>query len=251
MPVWKDLPLPVALFENEDFFALNKPAGLPSERLSSDLTAPCAVNWALQAFPQASFCHPNSLLEQGLLHRLDPGTSGVLLFAKTEKAWHAIRHLWKQKPQVIQKKYRALATFPPRSLLAALPRLIEIPLGHDRRSAKKMKTLPPARLYSIRGKPLPARTWIHEVKPVQNPQNTGLQASLLGDYHLEIETGFRHQIRCHLAAAGLPLLGDSLYGGLASSRLWLHAWQIQLPGIPLIEAPLPLHWPKVKPEQGK
>jgi len=55
-----------------------------------------------------------------------------------------------------------------------------------------------------------------------------------------------HQIRCVLASLGHPVLGDSIYGGAASDRLWLHAWKLELPLRSgqriLIEADLPEGW---------
>jgi 23S rRNA-/tRNA-specific pseudouridylate synthase len=56
-----------------------------------------------------------------------------------------------------------------------------------------------------------------------------------------------HQIRCHLASQGWPILGDSLYKGDTSERLWLHAWKLSLPAgdgktLELV-APLPEGWP--------
>jgi 23S rRNA-/tRNA-specific pseudouridylate synthase len=63
---------------------------------------------------------------------------------------------------------------------------------------------------------------------------------------LQLVTGRKHQLRKHLADAGLPVVGDARYGPRRPTRvpdfpdrLWLHAWRITLPGR-VIEAPLPL-----------
>jgi len=79
-----------------------------------------------------------------------------------------------------------------------------------------------------------------------SPIQTGKDFSLLD---VVIYTGVTHQIRCHLAAAGHPIAGDTLYGStLSAPRHWLHAARIVCrhppTGIPLdLACPLPADWP--------
>jgi 23S rRNA-/tRNA-specific pseudouridylate synthase len=60
-------------------------------------------------------------------------------------------------------------------------------------------------------------------------------------------TGVMHQIRAHVSDCGWPVVGDAMYGGSPSTRLWLHAWKIELPfpdgSVVRAEAPLPSSWP--------
>jgi 23S rRNA-/tRNA-specific pseudouridylate synthase len=90
---------------------------------------------------------------------------------------------------------------------------------------------------AIRGKPLPAQTWIHRVRE-------GTQG--MHDFEIQITTGVMHQIRCHLASQGWPILGDPIYRGNPSSRLWLHAWKLEIPlasGARLaLQSTLPVDW---------
>ena len=86
---------------------------------------------------------------------------------------------------------------------------------------------------ATRGPALPARTRILNA--------TQLRAGMV-DFHIQIETGVMHQIRAHLAFLGFPISGDRTYGGAPSSRLWLHAWKLDLPPYS-IEAPIPKNWP--------
>ena len=60
-----------------------------------------------------------------------------------------------------------------------------------------------------------------------------------GLVELEPLTGRTHQLRVHMAHLGCPIMGDKLYGGSAAPRLMLHAWQIEIPGLDIITAPIP------------
>jgi tRNA pseudouridine32 synthase/23S rRNA pseudouridine746 synthase len=53
-------------------------------------------------------------------------------------------------------------------------------------------------------------------------------------------TGRTHQLRAHMAALGHPIIGDAKYGGPMSERMWLHAYQLELPEIGILSAPLPV-----------
>lgn len=240
------------IFDSAEIFALNKPAHTPSLPHSEKETD-TAVNSALATFPKLSElaesgqCKP---LEPGLLHRLDNETSGVLVFAKTAEAFEHFRHHW--KTDRITKIYRAIVYSDPNSAAIALPTVITQPLGHDSKSSRRMIALPlgsdgqPTEwsLKKIRGKPLEARTRILRSEKLRSLPN----GQTLLDLEIEIETGVMHQIRCHLAHLGFPIIGDTVYGGAEPSqlglqkRLYLHAWKLLLKtqGAPtVIEAPLP------------
>jgi 23S rRNA-/tRNA-specific pseudouridylate synthase len=125
-----------------------------------------------------------------------------------------------------------------------LPHSILLEIGHDLKSSKKMRVLDPKlpvslkeQLRRVRGKPQPAKTIL--LKALKYTESKI-------DFEIEIQTGVMHQIRAHLAHLGFPLLGDSIYRGKPSSRLWLHAWKLHLNGR-WIEAPLPEDWSTEKP----
>jgi 23S rRNA-/tRNA-specific pseudouridylate synthase len=183
-------------------------------------------------------------LESGILHRLDTGTSGCLVFAKTQIAFERIHAAW--KTHEVLKIYRALsrpALDTPPTL--PLPEPIDLAIGHDIKSKRRMRVISaewsPHQLKTrIRGKPLPALTRVLEHRTLKQGVH---------ELTVAIDTGVMHQIRVHLAHFGLPLLGDPVYGGSPSRRLGLHAWKVRLPslsstGLPLdITAPLPEFWP--------
>lgn len=238
-PQYSGPPITI-LFENESLIAISKPSGVPSVPHSPEETG-TAVNFILQERPELLAL--SSDLNSMLLHRLDNGTSGVLLFGKTREDFETLRKTWKTSTQ--EKTYRAITQGP---LNSPPPGNIAFPLGHAKKSAKRMLAFHPHSgspvatqekqwKKQLRGKALPTHT---EVLQVSN--HTG--ATTL-DWTLRIDTGVMHQIRCHLATLGYPILGDSVYGGRPSQRLWLHASSIQIltkHGKLSIVAPLPLDW---------
>lgn len=221
------------VYEDSELLILNKPSGIPSVPLSSE-ESETAVGMALSRISTLAEIGVKKL-EAGLVHRLDTSTSGLLVFAKTQKEFERIRYLW--KAQSVKKIYRAWVSFlgnkPPQIST------LDFNLAHHPKSKKKMLILPhqSKKSPSFRGKPIPAITHILAIH--QQSQN-------LSDLTLRIETGVMHQIRVHLSSQGWPILGDLLYKGPPSNRLWLHAWKLSFPlktGVQLeLEALLPKDW---------
>lgn len=226
--------LPV-IYEDADVLVLNKSSGVPSVPFAASETE-TAVGSALAHDPALSTLATtgHGRLEPGLLHRLDTGTSGLLVFARNTHAFISLQHAWRDRR--VTKTYRALAA-PIPSLPYGKMRTERLKLGHDAKSSKRMRVVNNALknpMKDIRGKALETVTHITLLAP--------------GDFEIQIETGVMHQIRCTLAHLGSPILGDAIYGGPVSPRLWLHAWKLKLP-LPSgqeisLEAPLPEGWPK-------
>jgi 23S rRNA pseudouridine1911/1915/1917 synthase len=223
-PLISSLDVPPILYEDKDVFVFDKPSGMPSVPLDASETD-SAVSSALkhlQGKPEyetflAIGRRLRKPLEGGILHRLDTGTSGVLVFAKTFKEYERLKRAWKTNQ--VRKFYRALVHA--KTGLAKPPFLIDTEIAHGAKSSKKMISLPS--MSKIRGNPLPARTHVLSIKP-------GKQANTL-EVSVEIETGVMHQIRVHLSSIGLPILGDPLYGPKTdtSSRLMLHHERLDIP----------------------
>jgi len=228
------------VYRDEDLLILNKASGIPSVPLdSSESRTACGA--ALALHPELAGLGRGGL-EPAILHRLDTGTSGLIAFARTAPAFDQLITLWKNRE--VQKTYRALTrVLPPErealrgKLLSELPLRIDTPIAHDPKSSRRMMVVQPGRQH--RGEPLEAITHLvaaHECAPG------------LWDLEIRIDTGVMHQIRCHLASIGLPLLGDSIYGGVSSRRLWLHARELRFaasastPALALVAA-LPEGWP--------
>lgn len=143
----------------------------------------------------------------GVVHRIDRGTSGLLLVARTEAA-HAdlVAQL---AARTVERAYRALAW----GRFASPTGLVDAAIGRSGRDPTRMAV-------SARGRE--ARTRYEVLASWTDPQVTLLECRL--------ETGRTHQIRVHLAAIGHPVVGDERYGGARSAlpldRPFLHAARV-------------------------
>ncbi|MBX3184064.1 MAG: RluA family pseudouridine synthase [Polyangiaceae bacterium] len=192
--------------ETDELVVVLKPAGQP--------TAP------LRTLERGSLCgrlvarYPEmrgvgfSPREPGVLHRLDTGTSGLVLAARTERAFEAVRALSARGR--FRKRYLALVWGTPDPPSG----VIDAPLEPD-----------PSRAGSVHlGGSYPARSSYRVIE-------RGHGKSLV---ELSIERAYRHQIRVHLASIGHPLLGDPRYDPerRPAPRLALHASTLELQGEP-------------------
>jgi 23S rRNA pseudouridine1911/1915/1917 synthase len=212
-------PLPL-LHEDAALVAVAKPAAMPSHPLAPGERG-TAANWLVHRFPECRHVGRDPR-EAGLVHRLDRDTTGVLVAARDQTSWAVLRQAFGAGR--VRKQYLALV----RGTAAA--GACDAPLATRGQRAVVRPGADDA---------LPAATsW----EPVEQ----------LGDFALlrcTAHSGRMHQVRAHLAHAGLPIVGDLLYGGpprpdLPADGHFLHAVSLCLPhplsGSPLtIEAPLP------------
>jgi 23S rRNA pseudouridine1911/1915/1917 synthase len=220
----EDLEMP--LFENDEIIAIDKPAGVSMATSSrAGKSAQDVVQRLLEA------CGERKDRELFLLHRLDVGTSGVVLLAKTPQGHRVLSRTLQGGGA--RKTYRALVWGRPRPPEG----VIELPLGRDPRDGRKMK---------VRS----------DGKRAVTRYQTLARLRSVTDLALFPQTGRTHQIRVHLSARGHPIVGDDLYGGatrwrgvrdpvsrkaLSSvTRPLLHAERIELPALGIdVSASLP------------
>ena len=237
-----DLPLNI-LYEDAALLALDKPAGQPTHPLRATETDTLA-NALVARFPALARIGDDRLFP-ALLHRLDTQTSGLVLAAKTPAAYAALRAQFRRF--TVKKHYTALVHG-----IVKTPGRLDASLTHQTRSPCKMAVVRnPDKIPS--GDQFAALT---EWTPIE----TGKEFTLLD---VVIFSGVTHQIRCHLAAAGHPIAGDTLYGAPSSpsalglqpsafpSRHWLHAARIILthPATAKsldVACPRPPDWPPVR-----
>jgi 23S rRNA pseudouridine1911/1915/1917 synthase len=218
-----DPSVPIAvLLVDEAFVAVDKPAGIPSHPQAGGETG-TAANGLAARFPECAAASPDPR-EGGLVHRLDTGTSGVLIAARSAAAWASLRAALSQAG--CEKTYLA-------EVVGAPPDAGEsnAPIGRvGRRGAR-------VRVDGGRN-PLPSHTsW----EVVERRAETTL-------VRVRLTKGRTHQVRAHLAAAGHPIVGDDLYGdGVGDLRLHAATVRFAHPsggGEILIEAPPPA-WAKI------
>ncbi len=190
------------LYRDALMLVLNKPAGIPVHR------GPKGGDNLESHFEALRFGLPRS---PSLAHRLDRDTSGCLVLGRHRKALEKLGKLFKRGE--ISKAYWAVVEGSPEGDSG----LIDLPLG---------------RLDPTRG-------WWMKVDPEGLPSQSGwtvlgrgtrADGRPLAWVELEPHTGRTHQLRVHSAAMGWPILGDPIYGGVASAvALQLHARAITVP----------------------
>ncbi len=197
------------LYEDADILVVNKPAGMIVHPAPGHETG-TLTDALLAHCPQMAAI--GSRERPGVVHRLDVGTSGVMVFAKTRQAYLKLREAF-ESHRGIRKTYLAVLRGAPKERTGT----VDAPIGRKPWDAKRMAV----------GVPDGKRAVTHwTVLSKHGP---------LALVEFVIETGRMHQIRVHAAHLGHPVVGDDLYGNpsadshLASrpSRPLLHAVELE------------------------
>jgi 23S rRNA pseudouridine1911/1915/1917 synthase len=195
-------PVPIR-YQDEHVAVVAKPASLVTHPTAARRHATLVNRLLGMGIPLAPAGGP---LRPGIVHRLDAGTSGLLVVAKTDTAHEALRTLFRRHE--VERRYLALV----RGQVANDAFAVEAPLG--RRSARIV-------VDATEGRRAETRFDVRE----RLAAATLLEAAP--------RTGRTHQIRVHLASIGHPILGDRTYGGggddaraLGLDRPFLHATRI-------------------------
>lgn len=193
------------VFDDDDIVVADKPSGVAAHP---------SVGWegptVLGALAAAGYriATTGAAERQGVVHRLDVGTSGLMVVAKSEQAYSALKRAFKERE--VEKIYHAVVQGHPDPLAGT----IDAPIGRH-----------------------PSHSWKFAVTPDGKDSITHYEtleafpgASLL---EIHLETGRTHQIRVHMAAHRHPCVGDPLYGAdptlsarLGLTRQWLHAREL-------------------------
>ena len=205
-PTPKQLDLNI-VYEDDFCIVINKPSGVITHAKGLNNTEGSV----------ATFIKPLVSPElkgnrAGIVHRLDRGTSGVMIAAKTKFAQDYLQRQFAKRQT--RKRYIAIIT----GTLDKEEAIINMPIERNPRKPSSFRV-------GVNGKS--AQTYYKAIG------NSDIYTAIL----LEPKTGRTHQLRVHLKAIGHPIVGDDFYGGEPSKRLMLHASSLEviLPDIGRIE----------------
>jgi 23S rRNA pseudouridine1911/1915/1917 synthase len=197
-------PVPglTVIFDDADIIVVDKPAGVAAHP---------TVGWdgptVLQGLEAAGYQITTSgaAERQGIVHRLDANTTGLMVVAKSERAYSTLKRAFRERQ--VDKRYHALVQGHPDPLRGT----IDAPIGRHPSGDGRFAVV-------AGGRPAVTHYDVIEAFPAASLAEIGL------------ETGRTHQIRVHMAAVRHPCVGDRLYGAdpalaarLGVSRQWLHA----------------------------
>jgi len=202
------------IYEDEDVLVVDKPAGVVVFP-EGQTTENTVIDALLEKYPDLK--NAGEAPRHGIVHRLDKDTSGLLLVAKSSEGLIFLSKQFKNRE--VDKKYLALAT----GTIKEENGRIETYIGRSPQDPRKQKA------YTEEGTGKREAVTIYKV--LERFENYTL-------LEVQIKTGRKHQIRCHLAHTHHPIAGDKVYGFKDSpspeglTRQFLHAsyLKITLPG---------------------
>jgi len=192
----------VVLHEDDDIVVVNKPVGV-AVHPSPGWEGPTVVGGLAAAGLRISTS--GAAERQGVVHRLDAGTTGVMVVAKSEHAYTVLKRAFKER--TVEKRYHALVQGHPDPMRGTIDAPIDRHPKHDYKFAVVAGGRPSVTHYEV---------------------IEAFRAASLAD--IKLETGRTHQIRVHFSALRHPCVGDLTYGAdpvlarrLGVTRQWLHA----------------------------
>ena len=210
------------VYEDEYLAVVNKPAGLVVTR-EGIRRGECLEDWVEKRWGETG-----KVIRHGIAHRLDRGTSGLVIVAKRPRVLAKIQSQFKKREVV--KEYLALVVG-----IVVEKGEIKMPIGRSNSAGWGRFAV------AVDGK-MAMTKFTREGRY----RKDGRDFSLL---RVLIETGRTHQIRVHLSYMNWPIVGDRRYGGGEGGRIFLHAWKLAfnhpISGKLLsFELPLPESWLK-------
>ncbi|MBV9448475.1 MAG: RluA family pseudouridine synthase [Streptosporangiaceae bacterium] len=211
LPAPRSAPVPRAvdgldvLYEDDDIIVVDKPRGVAAHP-TPGWTGPTVIGGLLAAGHRVATS--GAAERQGIVHRLDANTTGVMVVAKSERAYSFLKRAFRER--TVDKVYHALVQGHPDPLRGT----VDAPIGRHPSGDGRFAVVSDGR---------PSVTHYDTLE--------AFRAASLVSVHLE--TGRTHQIRVHMAAIRHPCCGDLLYGAdpvlaahLGLTRQWLHAVEL-------------------------
>ncbi|MDP2598651.1 MAG: RluA family pseudouridine synthase [Candidatus Liptonbacteria bacterium] len=221
------MPDPQIVYEDKDFLAINKPAGLQvhEARVTKHGTRDIEhektlVDWLLEKYPEIKTVGDDPAIRPGIVHRLDKETSGIMLVARTQRYFEYLKSLFQGRQ--IKKKYLAMVYGAVEPKTSVIDKPIGIKTGTLKRSVHSTKMVKEA-------------VTEYRVVKIFDIRHSNLEAQNFSLVEVKPKTGRTHQIRVHLASIGHPIVGDRLYGPRKQvhdsrfmvHRLMLHALSLE------------------------
>jgi 23S rRNA pseudouridine1911/1915/1917 synthase len=192
----------IVRYEDEDVIVVDKPRGVAAHP-TPGWTGPTVIGGLLAA--GYTVATSGAAERQGIVHRLDANTTGVMVVAKSERAYSALKRAFRER--TVDKRYHALLQGHPDPLRGT----VDAPIGRHPSGDGRFAVVAGGR---------PSVTHYDTLEAFR-------AASLI---EIILETGRTHQIRVHMSAIRHPCVGDRLYGAdpvlaarLGLTRQWLHA----------------------------
>ncbi len=222
------------VYEDHDILVVNKQANLPTVPLKTDSEDKLTLlGLVSRAFPEVLDVGGANAWEGGVLHRLDTATSGLVVIARTTEAYASLQAI--QKADLFIKEYHALSQTFQETTLSAFP-----PFPYEDPFSCKGKEISIGSLFRRYGENR------KEVRPVLADSPRHLLDKTTGTWYLtkvwysgangdshqftcRLSSGFRHQVRAHLAWSGWPIDGDTVYKGAEAGNLALKAVAVEFP----------------------
>ncbi len=195
--------------DDKPYLVIYKPKGLPSAPLNTE-DSQNALSQAAAMFPQIKSVCGRKPIEYGLLHRLDTATDGLMVIAVSQECYNFLSieqaegrfiKTYYAECDILPSNAKMLGGFPP-----DMPLLPEItsyfrPYGEGRKEVRPVTEQSGKAALTKLGKPKLYTTKI-QIKKISDTKAKAV---------CEICEGYRHQVRCHLAWAGYPVINDMLY----------------------------------------
>jgi 23S rRNA pseudouridine1911/1915/1917 synthase len=204
-PVPRAVPGLVVVYEDDDILVVDKPRGVAAHP-TPGWTGPTVLEGLLAA--GHTLATSGAAERQGIVHRLDANTTGLMVLAKSEPAYSALKQAFRERE--VDKRYHALVQGHPDPLRGT----IDAPIGRHPAGDGRFAVVAGGR---------PSVTHYDTLEAFRGASLT----------EIVLETGRTHQIRVHMAALRHPCAGDRLYGAdpvfaehLGLTRQWLHAVEL-------------------------
>jgi 23S rRNA pseudouridine1911/1915/1917 synthase len=209
------------VYDDQDIVVIDKPIGCAAHP-SPGWTGPTVVGALMAAGYSVSTSGPAE--RQGIVHRLDVGTSGLMIVAKSDTAFHVLKDAFRNR--TVEKIYHAMV----QGHLDPSTGTIDAPIDRHPKEDHRFAVVATGKESITHYEVIEFYRGVSMVK-------------------VELETGRTHQIRVHFSALHHPLVGDTTYGAdpvlaksLQMSRPWLHAAQLRF-AHPVTGQPLEFHAP--------